>query len=182
MKKSIKKKGTLWKWWSLLRLLAVGWVWVNPLVGILVNTLLDTVDGDMFERMGWKRDSYEKWDKWMDLVFLVSIAMYVVWYWQRDVVWYVFMLIFGWRVLGQVLYGLMGQEWLLMVFPNMVTGLFLLKMVTPGLLEMDLVVSAPWPILGVLMVYALFKEWWLHVAKLDISDLVLGGWRWRKRG
>jgi len=32
------------------------------------------------------------------------------------------------------------------------------------------------------MVYALFKEWWLHVAKLDISDLVLGGGRWRKRG
>jgi len=181
MKKSSKKKETLWRWWSLLRLLAVGWVWINPLVGILVNTLLDAVDGDMFERIGFKRDVYEKWDKWMDLVFLISIVMYAVWYWQRDVVWYVFMLVFGWRVFGQVLYGLVGKEWLLMVFPNMVTGLFIVKMVTPGLLDVDFFVLAPWPILGVLMVYALFKEWWLHVAKLDISDMVFGGGLWRKR-
>ena len=41
------------------------------------------------------------------------------------------------------------------------------------LLEIDLLVSAPWPILSILMIYALFKEWWLHVAKLDISDLFL---------
>ena len=54
MKKSIKRKvhcgsgGLYLDYWP--------WMGMDkPLVGIIVNTLLDTVDGDMFERMGWKR-------------------------------------------------------------------------------------------------------------------------------
>ena len=181
MQKFGKKKETLWRWWSLLRLLATVWVWINPLVGILVNTLLDAVDGDMFERMGWKRGDYEIWDKWMDLIFLLSIALYAVWYWRRDMLWYVFVLMFGWRVLGQMLYGLLGREWLLVVFPNMVTGLFFLKMVLPGLLEVDLILPSPWPVLGLLLIFAVLKEWWLHMAKLDISDMFFSGGPWRRR-
>lgn len=176
---SKKRKSQLWLLiWSLTRLVTVTLLWLDAAVGAVVNVLLDAVDGDIFERLGLRRKSYQVWDKWMDLWLITAMAIYAFQFWERDVVWYALMFAFGYRFVGQVIYGVGGGDRVLMVFPNVVMELFLIKTIVPAVLTVDLVMTAPWPILLGLLVYGVFKEWWLHVLKIDISDRLFGGGRW----
>jgi len=176
---SKKRRNQVWLLvWSLIRLGAVSLLWLNAAFGVVVNVLLDAVDGDMFERLGLKRKNYEVWDKWMDLWLLMAMAIYSYYYWERDVVWYAMMFVFSYRFIGQLVYGIGKREGVLMIFPSLVTEIFFLKEVIPFVFNIDLAFGAPWSTFVVLAAYGLFKEWWLHIVKLDVSNMLFGRSRW----
>ena len=149
-------------------------LWVNVLWGFLINIVIDAVDGDIMQRLGCKRDWYQRWDKRLDMWFYVFLLVYG-WLNFKEI-WFLklFLLTFLWRLVGELMFELSGKEWLLLVFLNIFSELFLLRAVFGGVFSFNFLLPGPWPAIIGLLLYGLVKEWWIHVGKIDLTDLLTG--------
>lgn len=91
----------------------------NPLVGGLAAMATDALDVVIIELIGLGGfgDHYAQLDKLLDTYYL-TIELYVAWSWD---VWARAPAIFlyFYRVVGVILFEVIGTRWLLLVFPNM---------------------------------------------------------------
>lgn len=161
-------------WWTVLRIVSPALVFIHPIGGFLFCFVLDAVDGDLFEKLSLSRKWYQQWDKYLDLWFQVVLLFYVFWVVSVGplLAWFIFW--FGIRIIGTVLFSLSNNESLLFIFPNVFTELFLVYFLFPAWLAFDWIVPAPWPMMILLGLISLVKEWWFHIAKIDLTDLVTG--------
>jgi hypothetical protein len=88
----------------------------RPLLGGVLSFVADTADLVAFNVFGFPRD-YQRLDKGLDLYYL-TIELYAARAWAplpRAVA----AGLYGWRVVGAVLFELTGARWILLVFPNL---------------------------------------------------------------
>jgi hypothetical protein len=154
--------------WTILRIMSISLLWVNLWVGYLVNLLLDAVDGDLFARIGVGRTWYQHWDKLIDLFFYVGLLVYAHGYFTQTF-WLTYLTYtFVYRFIGLVLFFITRQEWLLMLFVNIFTEMFLILALFPGLVKVNDTFLTYTIIISSLL-FGLLKEWWIHVARVDVT-------------
>jgi hypothetical protein len=164
--------------WTLLRIIAVLLLWWNLVIGFAINILLDAVDGDILERLKIKRSWYQKWDKILDYWFYCALLVYALQYFSWRVI-LLLLFFFVLRTIGLLLFTYTKHEWLLFIFPNIFSELFIIYVIFPKAFEISWLIPAPWPLIIGLMFVCLIKEWWIHIAKIDLTNLLFS--RSRKR-
>jgi hypothetical protein len=171
-RKSKKKAGLFVASWTVIRILAVFLLWWNVILGFIINILLDAVDGDIIERFKVNQAWYERWDKLLDLWFYAVLAFFIYSTQPRTEIWYWMLLFFAYRMIGTILFTAFKKEWLLLIFPNIFTGLFLINFLFPTISSWNFIFPSPYPLLIILIVFGLIKESWIHVLKIDLTDLL----------
>jgi hypothetical protein len=171
MKKNKKGYRLFVSFWTLLRIVAVITLWIwHPFWGALLNIIIDAVDGHMFESFGVKRNTYEVYDKWLDLWFYIALFVFVIQKLNGSPYYLILIILFFVRLIGILSYAKLNKEWLLFTFPNLFEPVFLVVVGFPQIFSI-------WGKLNVFLiifVLKMFIEWWIHLAKLDFTSLVLG--------
>lgn len=172
MRKQNKKKFSLFVgFWTFLRLVAVVTLWIwHPFWGAVFNILIDAVDGHMFEAFGVKRNTYEIYDKWLDLWFYIAIFIYTLQKLTDSPYYWLLIILFVIRLIGILSYSKFNKEWLLFVLPNLLEPVFLVVVGFP-------VVFIWWgnlTVFAIIFVVKMFIEWWIHIAKLDLTSILIG--------
>jgi hypothetical protein len=156
--------------WTFLRITAVITIWTwDPFLGSLLNIFLDAIDGHIFEYFGLKRDTYEIYDKWLDLWFYFALALFTYQNLQNSPFYILLIVLFMIRLIGVLLFAKLNKEWLLFAFPNLFEPVFL---VVVGFSHWLTPQGTPL-VLGIIFVTKMIMEWWIHLAKLDLTSLIL---------
>lgn len=102
-----------------------------PLAGGLVSMVLDAVDVILVDAIatvlgepGEFGPFYAQIDKWLDLWYL-SLELVVVRRWTDSIARPTATVLFGWRLIGVILFEVTGSRPLLVVFPNLFENLYL---------------------------------------------------------
>lgn len=159
-------------------LLVLRWALAGALIAIVVD-LSDLFLMNLLD-LGGLRD-YQALDKWLDLAYMATF-LFVALRWaglSRRVA----VLLFSYRIIGVVVFEVVGERWVLLFFPNVFEFWFLFVAAVhrfrPGY-KLTLRQSVGW--LLVLLALKEFQEYVLHGARwLDqyvAVDLVLDWWRW----
>jgi hypothetical protein len=175
MKKRIYlPKNTKARFWIILdiilRLFAVSLMWWNVLWGFLINGFLDDIDGDILAAAGVKRKWYQRYDKILDTWWCVAIYVYSLLYLQRDLLWNILIISIMFRFIGSVLFILTNKEWILMAFPSIFNWIFFLIIIYPGSIYLN--ENIIYSILALLIIFAFWKEWKLHITKIDMTHFI----------
>lgn len=172
MRKQNQRKFYLFiSFWTILRLVAVitMWIW-QPLWGALFNIFIDAIDGHMFESYGVKRDTYEIYDKWLDLWFYIAIFVYTLQKLTASPYYLLLIILFFLRLIGILAFAKFKHEWLLFIFPNLLEPVFLVVIGAPQLFNL----YGELRVFLVIFMLKMAMEWWIHLAKLDLTSLILG--------
>ncbi len=159
-----------------MRMAAVALLWWNLFFGFFINLFLDAVDGDIIERINFKRERYQSWDKILDLWLHSSLAVYIYFNFQRDLLWIILLALFIYRLVGLVLFIYTKKEQLLFIFPNIFLDLFMIFLLLPNFVQTNLFLT-----LVIVSSFSFFKEWWIHIAKLDVTDFVVNNYPGKNR-
>ena len=159
-----------------LRLLVPLLILRRPLIGGLLAMLLDGVDVIIVEFFGpgGMGSHYHQLDKYLDLYYLAMEA-WVSWSWREALPRWTSLALFGYRLIGVVLFEITGVRWLLFVFPNLFENWFIFYLVRnqffPGV-RLD-----TWPRiifwLCILYIPKIGQEYLLHVRRAQ-------PWSWFK--
>lgn len=169
-----------WTIAAVVRLLVPLIILRRPLLGALLSIVADTSDIVIFNIWGWPPMPYHQFDKAMDLYYL-GIEMWVAARWAPIERWTATGL-FGYRLVGVVLFEATGWRAAMITFPNVFEWWFLLVLFrnryrpeyrfTPAR-------AAGWVL--ALLVPKLGQEYALHVAQwLDrwvLADVVRAAWQ-----
>lgn len=156
--------------WSIIRTISPLILWMNAKIALIINLFLDSVDGDMFKWMKVNRSFYQSWDKIQDFILNVSILVFVLGYFSHHQLYRPFLFFFFLRLVGDILFQIIGLESILLFFPSAIIELFAVMLFLPEL-------SSPFSyylFFTMLTIWILYKEWWIHVAKNDLSDIIIG--------
>ena len=140
------------------------------------NFVLDTVDGDILVPLGLDPSRYQAWDKAADWVaYAAMLAVGLRWEIRHTIA-----VLFAWRSVGQLLYFLTGRDVVFIAFPNLLEPLFMIY----SLLLFREQASAGdryrrhrVAIWLLIVAYKMWNEWNIHVARIDLSEAILGIWR-----
>lgn len=155
--------------WTLFRVLAVVLLWWNPAMGLVINVVADGIDGDILERLHIRRRWYEDWDKWLDLWFYGAVMLYVIQSFPQNLQFRLLAGLFVWRLTGHLMFYFFQKEWLLFIFPNFFTVLFSFRVFFPQFVDNHLLFT-----LFLVFLWGIFKEWWIHIARIDLTNLLSG--------
>jgi hypothetical protein len=146
-----------------------------PLPAILACLVLDGVDQTIFQKFtDLDLSGYQGYDKALDVYYLTVAYLSTLRNWtNRDAVQVAWFL-FYYRLAGVVLFELLNSRALLLLFPNTFEYFFIvyeairLRWDPARLSRRDVIVIA-----AVIWVFIkLPQEYWIHVAKLDTTDLI----------
>lgn len=173
-----KKLSLFVAFWTVLRLVAVITLWWwNPFWAAMFNIFIDAIDGHIFESFGVERNTYEIYDKWLDLWFYIALFVYTLQKLTTSPYYLLLIILFLIRLVGTLAFAKFNKEWLLFAFPNLFEPVFLVVVGFPQLFDW-------WgnlTVFGLIFVLKMFIEWWIHLAKLDLTSLLLGRpTRWYK--
>ena len=159
-------------------LLVLRWAFAGALIAIAVD-LSDLFLMNLLD-LGGLRD-YQALDKWLDLAYMATflvVALRWVGLSRRIAV-----LLFSYRIIGVLVFEVVGERWVLLDFPNVFEFWFVFVAAVlhyqPGY-QFTIRRSLVW--LAVLLAVKEFQEYALHGARwLDryvAVDLVVDWWRW----
>jgi hypothetical protein len=150
-------------------------IFKRPLLGGVLSFVADAADLVVFNVFDFP-DDYQRIDKGLDLYYL-SIEMLVATRWAplpRAIAGG----LFGWRLVGAVLFEATGERWVLLVFPNLFELWWLLVVIAGQNLSRRR--SATW--LTALLALKLAHEYVLHVWRVldrytlfDVADKLWPG-------
>jgi len=137
------------------------------------NFVLDTFDGDVLMPLGLAPEAYQTWDKAAD--WATYVAMFIVgrrWEIRRTIT-----VLFALRSVGQLLYFATGNDLFFFIFPNFLEPLF---MIYSFLCFRDERTAHQryrqrWLLIwSIVVVYKMWNEWNIHIARIDLSELLFG--------
>lgn len=156
-----------------LRLLLPLLIFRFKITGALLAMAADALDvvTITFLNMG-EFSSYHTTDKYLDMYYL-SIEGYVSLSWKNTLAKRTSMILFGWRVIGFILFELTHIRVLLFFFPNLFENFFLFYIFNKKFAKKDLVSSKRnlLIILTLLLIPKLAQEYFLHVYEAQ-------PWKW----
>ncbi len=141
-----------------------------PLAGALASMAVDALDVvlvDSFARAlgepGEFGAMYAQLDKVLDTYYL-TIELYVAWHWKEGLLRGTAAILYGWRLVGAILFELTAFHPLLLVFPNLFENFFLYVLIVKRWARRLVPRTIPQlaVVLGVLLAPKLVQEWLLH--------------------
>jgi hypothetical protein len=167
----------------LFRLLFGPTIFLFPRFTAIVSLILDWADGEFYKRAGYDHDQYAIYDKVLDYYWYIWILLYIV---LTDAPYKpVFIFLFFYRTLGQLLYFLFKKEILFFIFFNAFEIFFFyyLAVSVNGNVTSLLSPAAVAVALVVIIISVLIREWVLHIAKMNLSNTFTGKKTfWLKQG
>lgn len=160
-----------------LRLIVPLLILRRPLAGGIIAMLLDGLDVVIVEwfSSGGMGDYYHSLDKVLDLYYL-GLEAWVARGWANPIARATALGLFAYRVVGVALFELIGQRWLLFVFPNLFELWFLAYLIVCTFFPRW--EPKTWPAmigwLLVLLIPKMAQEYLLHIAEAQ-------PWAWLKR-
>lgn len=157
---------------TIFRVIIPFFIFWNPVLITILSVVGDAVDGDIFQRVGIKKGDYQTIDKFLDLYWYVFIMIYALGIEFKDV----FLFLFIFRMVGNVLFFLIKDQRILIIFPNIFETFFfvyLLALVFPGF---GTLLQGQNLFLTMLLItlVKLVNEIIIHGVHVDISDLLTG--------
>jgi hypothetical protein len=146
-----------------------------PLPGILAALILDAVDQTIFQGLsGVDLSGYQGYDKALDIYYLAIAYIATLRNWTNYAAVRISRFLFYYRLVGVVLFELTQFRWLLLVFPNVFEYFFIVY--EAYRLRWDPLRLSAQRLVGIAamiwIVVKLPQEYWIHVAQLDVTDMV----------
>jgi hypothetical protein len=141
-----------------------------PVAGALASMVVDALDVvmvDLFARAlgepGEFGAVYAQLDKVLDTYYL-TIELYVAWRWQERMLRGTAAVLYGWRLVGAILFELTALHPLLLVFPNLFENFYLYVAIAKRFATRLVPRTVPQLaiVLVVLLIPKLVQEWVLH--------------------
>lgn len=162
----------------LLRILVAPLIFIWPLLSIIVSFFLDLIDGDFAYKVVSKK-LYQIIDKNLDLWWFINIMIYSYINYPDYKIY--LLILFIYRVVGQLIYYVSGNRKILLLFPNFFGWVFFLIFLGKNYYPLIITGQTFYLILLVIFFVKIFHEWFLHVANLSIrEDFFKSKRNWRK--
>lgn len=146
-----------------------------PLPGIMTALILDAVDQTIFQRLTTlDLDGYQSYDKSLDVYYLAIAYISTLRNWTNLIAFETARFLWYFRLVGVAAFELSGWRPLLLVFPNVFEYFFILytamrlRWNPDRLLRIQVIAAAAFLWIAI----KLPQEYWIHVAKLDTTDLI----------
>lgn len=146
-----------------------------PLFGLWGNYFLDVIDGDILLALGVSDSTYQVIDKSTDFIsYIFMLILGLRWSIKKVVI-----ILFVYRIIGQTLYFITGNELIFFYFQNfleplmMIYALILFKQKD----EKRTYITYKKHIIliwAIVLIYKIWNEWYLHFANIDLSLLFFG--------
>ena len=146
-----------------------------PLPAIIAALVLDAADQSIFQMFtDDPLPGYQTYDKALDVYYLAIAYISTMRNWRDPIAFRTARFLYFYRLVGVTLFELLGQRWLLLVFPNTFEYFFIAyEFVRTRWKPTRL---GPVAIVGlaafIWIVIKLPQEWWIHVAQLDFTDFM----------
>ncbi len=146
-----------------------------PLPAILACLVVDGVDQTVFQTFTkLNLDWYQSYDKALDIYYLVIAYLSTLRNWRSRPAFTISRFLFYYRLAGVAAFELTGWRALLLVFPNVFEYFYIYY---EGLRTRwnPLRFSRRYWLIVAAAIWAFVKlpqEWWLHVARLDTTDII----------
>lgn len=145
-----------------------------PLPAIIGCLVLDGVDQTIFQAFGYDPPGYQGYDKAMDVYYLAIAYLATMRNWQSLDAFRVARVLYFYRLVGVVAFELSHARPLLLLFPNTFEYFFIAYEAVRsrwsprrlGLRSWIAIAAAIW------VVVKLPQEYWLHIAQLDLTDVL----------
>ncbi len=158
----------------LLRLVAGPAVFFFPLASTLVNVLLDAFDGELYKQSGYARPQYSTYDKLLDYYWYLWLMAYIM---LANIPGkWLFLGLFAYRTVGQILFLMSRNGMLLFLFPNVFEKLFFYYLLARTINEENLLMGTPYLIgaTAVITVISVVLEYVIHLKRMNFSGTYLG--------
>lgn len=132
----------------------------HTLVAIILNLILDNIDGQLFYKAGYKWKTYNLVDKTMDFWWYLWILFYL---WSTPV-YPIALILIIYRSLGQIGSIIFSNEKIFLFFPNILEWFFYIYLLQPKYIGPNLAVS---------VVIAIIVEFIIHNSRAHITSKYL---------
>ncbi len=146
-----------------------------PLPAAVACMLLDSADQSIFQQ--WPAiplDGYQSYDKSLDIYYLAIMYLATLRNWTSPWAFRTSVFLYYYRLVGVVAFELSQARALLFVFPN--TFEYFWNFVEAVRLGWDWKRIGKWTaIVAAALIWVVIKlpqEWWIHIAKLDMTDFI----------
>ncbi len=146
-----------------------------PLPAILACLVVDGVDQTVFQTFTrLNLDGYQSYDKALDIYYLVIAYLSTLRNWRSHPAFQISRFLLYYRLIGVMAFEITGWRPLLLIFPNTFEYFFIYyeglrsrwNPLRYGPAYWLIVAAAIWVFIK------LPQEWWIHIARLDVTDLV----------
>jgi hypothetical protein len=146
-----------------------------PLPAILIALVVDAADQTILQRAtDFNLDRYQSFDKALDIYYLAIAYLAVYRNWTNDFAVIVAAFLWYYRLVGVLLFEILGFRWLLMVFPNTFEYFFIAYCVIQTRWNPRRMTNRA--VIGLAAFIWIFiklpQEWWIHVAQNDFTDFM----------
>ena len=143
-----------------------------PVPGLIASLVLDAVDQTIFQVTGTEFEGYQGYDKALDVYYLTVAYASTLRNWSCPWAFQLGRFLWYYRLLGVLLFELIGWRPLLLIFPNVFEYFFLAyELIRMTRRPTDLTDRFVTGIaLFLLIAVKLPQETWIHVAQLDVTD------------
>ncbi|MFG1820060.1 hypothetical protein ACGFIF_40320 [Kribbella sp. NPDC049174] len=145
-----------------------------PLPAIVCCLVLDGVDQTIFQAFGFDPPFYQSYDKAMDVFYLSVAYLASLRNWTSQAAVGISRFLFFFRQVGVVAFELSGARFLLLLFPNTFEYFFIAYEAIRSRWNPARFGFAFWAFLAgaIWVVVKLPQEYWIHIAQLDVTDLI----------
>ncbi len=145
-----------------------------PLPAIVACLVLDGVDQSIFQAFGYDPPFYQSYDKAMDVFYLSVAYLASLRNWTSQAAVGISRFLFFFRQVGVVAFELTGLRFLLLLFPNTFEYFFIAYEAIRTRWNPARYGFKFWALLaGAIWVFIkLPQEYWIHIAQLDVTDLI----------
>jgi hypothetical protein len=146
-----------------------------PLPAILICLVVDAADQTILQQLtDFSLDRYQSFDKALDIYYLAVAYLTVFRNWTDDFAIVVAAFLWYYRLVGVLLFEILGHRWLLLVFPNTFEYFFIAYCVVQTRWNPMRMTNRA--VVGVAAFIWIFiklpQEWWIHVAQNDFTDFM----------
>lgn len=146
-----------------------------PLLGAIACMLLDSIDQSIFQQFpAIPLEGYQSYDKSLDIYYLAIIYTATMRNWTAPYAFRTSFFLYYYRLVGVVAFELTQVRAILFIFPN--TFEYFYDFIEAVRLRWDWKRIGKWTaIIAAAAIWIFIKlpqEWWIHIAKLDMTDFI----------
>ena len=165
----------------LLRILVAPLIFIWPLSAIILSFFLDIIDIEFASRKVLTLSEYERYDKALDLWWYLN-TMTFSWFHLPNYR-FLLLILFIFRTIGKIIFFLKNNRRIFFLFPNFFENIFLLIFFSLYFKQLNFLLDKKhlFISLSIVVLLKILQEWWVHIAKISISEDFFGRKRnWKK--
>lgn len=158
---------------AVLRIIVPLFIFKYPFETTFVYSfLLDNPDGYVAYKAGWSWRRYHFYDKILDYFWYIFILLYS----RQTPLFPIFLGLFLWRSVGQLVAILTSKTKIFMFFPGVIEVYFMIYVISLKISNWSYLFSDSYKFATLLIavIISLFREYILHVVKFSISGELFG--------